>query len=130
MPEIIIKNPNVIDPNAELERAGIPQDLVFGGQNTLLKQDLITRRGQKERLKYFKLIVDDKPFAGFTLEGYPFPRNAIGIDVIEYYGICYGREKLLKMLNTYRDKKKMAFMMELEAIRNAQEIEKKILKRD
>lgn len=130
MAEIIIKNPNVVDPNAELERAGISQDLKFGGQNTLLKQDLITRRGQKERLRYFKLIVNDKPYAGFTLEGMPFPKNAIPIGVIEYYGLCYGKEKMLKMIDTYRDKKRMEFHMELEAIRNAKEIEAKILKRD
>lgn len=130
MTEIIIKNPDVVDPNAELRSMGVEQDLKFGGQNTILKQDLITHKGKRERLKYFKLIIDDKPHAGFTLEGMPMPKDAIGISVIEYYGICYGKENVLKMLNTYRDKKRMEWHMELEAIRNAKEIEDKILKRD
>lgn len=130
MTHIFIPNESVKDPNKELESMGVSQDLDFGGQSTLLKKDAITFKGQRERLKYFKIVIDFKLQAGFTLEGQPFPKNAIPIGVAEYYGLCYGKEALLKMLDTYRDTKRMEWHMELEAIRNAKEIESKILKRD
>jgi hypothetical protein len=54
MTHIFIPNENVKDPNKELESMGVSQDLDFGGQNTLLKQDAITHKGKRERLKYFR----------------------------------------------------------------------------
>lgn len=114
----------------------VNQDLEFGGQKTLKKQDRLSWENLDIRhLRYYKVNVNDKMYYGFCLPGEELKGDLqkygtyIGIQEFLEYAVL-GPQEWRKLKGHYRNYKRMMHMEELELIRNSPIDEAKLLGKD
>ena len=111
----------------------VNQDLDFGGQKTLKKQDKLSWENLDiRRLKYFKVTVADQTWYGFLLPGEELKgdlqKYGTFISIEEYlkYAVL-GEKEWNRLKGHYRNYKRLQHIEELELIRNSPVDEKKLL---